>query len=192
MQGAKFDPSLAALAKYPCPAQRAWSQRLAPLRAGFTARGGDGSRFNRRRQTRHALVCTIVQEMVVDTSGVLAVLLNEPSRAAVIRATEDRDLLGAASLPLEVGNALMAGFRRARLTGSAVSAAWLGYQQVKIRLPEIDVASALEIAMDLGLYAYDAYVLETARSERSPLITLDNGLARAARKLGLKLVEVEP
>ena len=42
-----------------------------------------------------------------------------------------------------------------------------------------------------GLYAYDAYVLETAHAERLPLLTLDGGLARAADRLGLKLVEVE-
>jgi hypothetical protein len=37
--------SLAALAKYPSPAHPAWNQRLAPLRAGFSACGGDGSRL---------------------------------------------------------------------------------------------------------------------------------------------------
>jgi hypothetical protein len=33
------------------------------------------------------------------------------------------------------------------------------------------------------------YVLETARTERLPLLTLDRGLARAAQKLGMKLKE---
>ena len=69
--------------------------------------------------------------------------------------------------------------------------AWSNYQKVRVRLAEIDVRNALEIALELGLYAYDAYVLETARAERFPLLTLDGGLARAAGRLGLKLVEVE-
>ena len=31
--------------------------------------------------------------------------------------------------------------------------------------------------MEAGLYAYDAFVLEAARAEGLPLLTLDNGLA---------------
>lgn len=73
----------------------------------------------------------------------------------------------------------------------AVLGAWASYQRVRVRLAEIDVRNALEIAVELGLYAYDAYVLETAHAERLPLLTLDGGVARAADRLGLKLVEVE-
>ncbi len=62
---------------------------------------------------------------------------------------------------------------------------------MRVRLAAIDVRNALGIAVELGLYAYDAYVLETARAERLPLLTLDGGVVRAARHLGLKLVEVE-
>jgi predicted nucleic acid-binding protein len=90
-----------------------------------------------------------------------------------------------------LGNALLAGFRRRRLTRATVNAGWISYQRVELRLAGIDVGRALEIAMDLGLYAYDAYVLETARAERVPLATLDRGLARAAVKVGLRLVEFE-
>jgi predicted nucleic acid-binding protein len=129
--------------------------------------------------------------LVIDTSAVLAVLLNEPTRPALITATEGCGLVGAPSLPSEVGNALMAGFRRRRLSVEAVLGAWAGYQKVRVRLAEIDLRNALEIAVESGLYAYDAYVLETARAERLPLLTLDGGLARAADRLGLKLVEVE-
>jgi predicted nucleic acid-binding protein len=132
----------------------------------------------------------MVTYLVIDTSAVLAVLLDEPSRSALISATEGRGLVGAPSLPSEVGNALIAGFRRRRLSIEAVLQAWAGYQAVRVRLAEIDVPNALEIAVQLGLYAYDAYVLETARAERLPLLTLDGGVARAAHRLGLKLVEV--
>jgi len=129
--------------------------------------------------------------LVIDTSAVLAVLLDEPARPLLITATEGCLLVGAPSLPSEVGNALIAGFRRKRLSVEMVLGAWAGYQKVRVRLPEIDVRKALEIAVELGLYAYDAYVLETARAERLPLLTLDGGVARAADRLGLKLVEVE-
>ena len=129
--------------------------------------------------------------LVIDTSAVLAVLLDEPTRPALISAAEGYGLVGAPSLPWEVGNALMAGIRRRRLSAAAVRQAWASYQAVPVRLVEIDAGHALEIAVELGLYAYDAYVLETARAERLPLLTLDGGLTRAAQRLDLRLVEFE-
>ena len=130
-------------------------------------------------------------DLAIDTSAVLAVLLNEPSRPALVRATEGHALIGAPTLPWEVGNALVAGFRRKRLTSQVIQRAWASYQLVQVRLEEIDVASALEIALDLGLYAYDAYVLQMARSAGVPLITLDRGMAVAASRLGVKTPEFE-
>lgn len=129
--------------------------------------------------------------LVVDTSAVLAVLLDEATRPALISATKGHGLVGAPSLPWEVGNALMAGVRRRRLAAEAVRRAWTSYQIVPVRLADIDGGRALEIAVELGLYAYDAYVLETARAERLPLLTLDGALTRAAQRLGVRLVEFE-
>jgi len=129
--------------------------------------------------------------LVIDTSALLAVLLNEPTRPALISATEGYDLVGAPTLPWEVGNALVAGFRRNRLSALQVRQAWRSYQAVPVRLAEIDSEHALEIALEVGVYAYDAYVLETARGERLPLLTLDHGMVRAAQRLGLRMREFE-
>jgi predicted nucleic acid-binding protein len=71
-----------------------------------------------------------------------------------------------------------------------VRQAWAGYEAVPVRLAEIGAEGALEIALETGLYAYDAYVLETARAERLPLLTLDRALERAAHRLGLRIREV--
>lgn len=130
-------------------------------------------------------------DLVIDTSALLAVLLDEPRRPALISATESHTLVGAPSLPWEVGNALVAGLRRSRLSAAEVRQAWASYRSVPVRLVEIDAEQALDIAMELGLYAYDAYVLEAARAGRLALLTLDRGLARAAQRLGLRLVEFE-
>ena len=129
--------------------------------------------------------------IVIDTSAVLAVLLNEPERPQIIRETSGVDLIGAPSLPWEVGNALVAGVRRTRLSAADVRSAWASYQKVPIRLLTIDALRALSIALDAGLYAYDGYVLEAALSERLPLLTLDRRLARAAQRLGIRVMEFE-
>jgi predicted nucleic acid-binding protein len=132
-----------------------------------------------------------MERLVIDTSALLAVLLNEPSRALLIRAAEGYDLVGAPSLPWEVGNALIAGFRRRRMSAPQVHQAWASYEAVPVRLAEIDTERALKIALDTGLYAYDAYVLEAARAERLLLLTLDRALERTARRLGLRIREVQ-
>src|SRR6266404_4719909 len=133
-----------------------------------------------------------MEHLVIDTSALLAVLLNEPTRPALVRATTGCELVGAPTLPWEVGNALVSGFRQKRLSASQVHQAWRSYQAVPVRLVEIDSERALDIALQVGLYAYDAYVLETARAERLPLLTLDRGLERAAHSLGLRMREIAP
>jgi predicted nucleic acid-binding protein len=127
--------------------------------------------------------------LVVDTSVLLAVLLNEPTRRALVNATEGYSLVGAPSLPWEIGNALVAGVRRKRISAADVQQAWASYQSVPLRLAHIDAGRAVNLALESGLYAYDGYVLETAIAEGLALLTLDLGLARAAQKIGVKLKE---
>jgi predicted nucleic acid-binding protein len=129
-------------------------------------------------------------EVVVDTSALLAVLLEEPERPALIAATTGAVLLAPASLPWEVGNALVAAIRRHRLTAAAARAAWGAYESVPVRLVEIDIEQAVLLAADLGVNADDAYMLELARRRGVPLLTLDAKLGAAARRVRLTLIEV--
>lgn len=127
--------------------------------------------------------------MVIDTSALLAVLLEEPERPALIAASHGVVLFAPASLPWEVGNALVAATRRRRLTAAEAQRAWVAYEAVPLRLVEVDIGRAVAVALDLELYAYDAYMLELARHRGLPLLTLDKKLGAAARASGLQLVE---
>lgn len=127
--------------------------------------------------------------MVIDTSALLAVLLEEPERPALIAASQGVVLFAPASLPWEVGNALVAATRRRRLTAAEAQRAWVAYEAVPLRLVEVDIGRAVAVALDLELYAYDAYMLELARQRGLPLLTLDKKLGAAARASGLQLVE---
>jgi predicted nucleic acid-binding protein len=69
---------------------------------------------------------------------------------------------------------------------------WRAFGRVPIRLLEVDVEAALELALSLRLYAYDAYVLEVARSHRLPLLTLDHVLAEAGDRVGVTVMELPP
>ena len=130
-------------------------------------------------------------QLVIDASAILAVLLREPQRDFLVAATMSTALLTPGSTPWEIGNALVAGWRRKRLSGEQVEAAWTSFQAIPLRFVDVDVHRSLRLAIEHGLYAYDAYVLEAALVRRISLLTLDQGLARAAAKAGVALVEVK-
>jgi predicted nucleic acid-binding protein len=132
---------------------------------------------------------TIV-ELVVDASAVMAVLLEEPERGALIAATQGRELVAPPSLPWEIGNGLVAVVRRKRLSQAEALSAWTAWGEVRLRLIEVDVSRALALAFEHDLYAYDAYLLALAEQRRIPLLTLDRTLQRAARDAGVTLLEI--
>lgn len=59
-----------------------------------------------------------------------------------------------------------------------------------IRFLEVQLEDALAVAAEMGIYAYDAYVLVAAEKQRCPLLTLDHGLISAARGHGVEVVEI--
>lgn len=128
-------------------------------------------------------------EIVADTSALIATLLDEPERPALIGATRGAVLFAPASVPWEVGNALVALVRRRRLTAIAAADAWASFTTVPIRFVEVDIAVAIATAVQLGIYAYDAYILVLARDRGVALLTLDQRLRAAAAQAHIQLVE---
>ena len=128
-------------------------------------------------------------KIVADTNVFLAVALDEPEKARIVRATVGHDLVAPAVLPFEVGNALTAMLKKGTITPEEVPAAWTAFQQVPVELREVDLPAALRLAVRFGLYAYDAYFVECALSMRLPLLTLDRGMRHIARELAIPTVE---
>ena len=129
-------------------------------------------------------------EVVVDTSVIIAVLVREPQRAGLIRATAAVELIAPLSVHWEVGNAFSAMFKRRRITLRAARRALSSYRQIPIRFSDVDLERTLEVAHDLGLYAYDAYVLVCALQYRCRVLSLDQGLLAAATDAGIKTMEI--
>jgi len=129
--------------------------------------------------------------IVIDTSTILAVLLDEPEKRAVVEATIGSVVCAPASLRWEVGNAATAGVKRRRLTTERARQLVIDFEQVTIRELAIDLLRAVNLGLELGIYAYDAFILEAARSSGFPLLALDGPIRRNARKLGLTLVELD-
>ena len=81
-------------------------------------------------------------------------------------------------------------FKRRRITLRAAQRALSSYQQIPIRFSDVELERTLEVAHDLGLYAYDAYVLVCALQHRCPVLSLDQGLVAAATDAGIKVMEI--
>ncbi len=130
--------------------------------------------------------------ITVDTSAVVAVAADEPSKPALIEAVRGADLIAPASLAAEVGNALSAMLKRRRITLANAQAVLAAFQRIPIRTVDLDLSRALELSDQLNLYAYDAYVLTCALNSDTPLLSLDGPQREAARRVGVTLIELDP
>lgn len=130
-------------------------------------------------------------KLVSDTSVIIAVITNEPTKAKLVAQTQGAELFAPSTLDFEIGNSFSAMLRRKRISLEQAVTAIQIYQQIPINLIEIDVMSALELAAQLNTYAYDAYMIACAKDQNCPLLTLDAGLMRAAKTVGVEVLEVK-
>ena len=128
--------------------------------------------------------------IVVDTSIIIAVFLNEKSKGEIIRLTKGANLFAPASLHWEIGNAFSSMFKRNRLKYDNAIKALKYYKEIPIRFTELDLEIVLEIANRYNIYAYDACFVAAAKELNAPLLSLDNTLLRIAKKEGQKIIEV--
>ena len=131
-------------------------------------------------------------DLVIDTSAIIAVIAYEPEREAIIEHTVGANLIAPASVHWEVGNAFSGMFNRHRISLSQAEQAIRSYERMQFRFLDVDLGQSVRLAHELGLYAYDAYVLACALNVRSPLLTLDSELATNADAAGVRILEVQP
>jgi len=128
-------------------------------------------------------------KIIADTNTFLAVALNEPEKGWLIEITDGHDLVAPSVLHFEIGNALSALARRDLLSGQQLEAAWDACSSVPVELADINIRSALLLAEEFRIYAYDAYFLQCSIETKCPLLTLDRGMKRVARKLDIRILE---
>ncbi len=127
--------------------------------------------------------------LVADTSTIIAVIANEPEKPLLIAKTHDIDLIAPRSLYWEIGNAFSAMIKRGRITLEQATAAIEIYEQIPIDLVDVDLEQALEIVDKHKVYAYDAYMIVCALDHGCPILTLDGGLAYAAKAASVEVWE---
>jgi predicted nucleic acid-binding protein len=128
--------------------------------------------------------------IVVDTSIIIAILSDEETKPAIIKATEDSNLISPASLPYEIVNAYTAMFKRRVCSLEEALDVIELFGTIPIRLIDVDLRQSINIAKALDIYAYDAYMIEVAFRYKAPLISLDKRLLEAAMKQGINVIQV--
>ena len=131
-----------------------------------------------------------MKRIVIDTSALIAAILDEPEKARLVELTEGASLLAPYSLHWEMGNAFSAMFKKGSIGPKNVQAAIRIYETVPIQFVEVDLSRSLEIAHERGIYAYDAYMIASTLTHKVPLLTLDNSLKRRAKACGISVLEI--
>lgn len=103
-------------------------------------------------------------DIVIDTSAIIAVITNEPTKPELIKITSGAQLFAPRSIHWEIGNAFSAMLKRNRLT----------------------------LAQAQKAVTADAYLIACAQKKKSALLTLDKGLKHAAKRVAVTVLEVNP
>ncbi len=129
-------------------------------------------------------------DIVTDTSVLIAVILSEPEKEAIIKATSGHTLVGPESIRWEIGNAFSAMFKKGRVSLREAQQAMAVFEVIPIRYLDVDFRHSLKLAHDNQIYAYDAYFLDCAMRYKAPLLSLDGQMTAKAKNLGINILEV--
>lgn len=137
----------------------------------------------------------MAERLVLDNSVVMAWCFRDVGDGyadAVLGSLAGSEALVPGIWPLEVVNVLAAAERLRRLTetDSARFLALLADLPIRViqEPPQRITGEILALARETGLSSYDASYLDLAMREGAPLATLDDGLRKAAARVGVQLV----
>lgn len=131
------------------------------------------------------------RKLVVDASAVLAVILNEPEKPALVSITEGGTLIAPGCLSWEIGNAFSAMLKRKRIDLEVALKGLSIFGMIPLQEMEISLLKSLELCNRHDIYAYDAYYLQLAMRSSAPLLTLDQRMAEIAEKENIQVKGIE-
>lgn len=131
-----------------------------------------------------------MMKMVVDTSVLIAVIADEPEKPRLIEVTRGSELIAPRSVHWEIGNAFSAMFKRKLITLEKAQQSLGIYRKIRIEFVDVELEKSLNIAQQLNIYAYDAYLIQCALKYEVPLISLDRGLRAYAQQMNINVLEV--
>ena len=128
-------------------------------------------------------------EILLDASAIIAVIANEPEREFVIKNTQNTKIVSPNIITIEIFNALTRMMRKDVIDSKEkMIQLHKNFKKMPIKIEEIDIEKAIEIAWKFKIYAYDACYLETAKRLNLPLITFDGNMEKIGIELGIKII----
>jgi len=128
-------------------------------------------------------------EILLDASAIIAVIANEPEREYVIKNTRNSIIVSPNIIAIEIFNALTRMMRKNVIDSKEkMIALYKNFKKMPIKIEEIDIEKAVEIAWKYKIYAYDACYLETAKRLNLSLITFDGNMEKIGIELGIKII----
>ncbi len=130
-------------------------------------------------------------KITIDTSALIAVILNEPEKTPILKKTHGAKLLSPESVHWEIGNAFSAMIKRDRILLQLAKQGIKEYQNIPIKFINVNIFSTMDLVEQFKMYAYDAYLIKCAMQTDTPILTLDKGLMHIAKSVGIKVVEIK-
>ena len=137
-----------------------------------------------------------MSSFVLDCSVAMAWCFDDETNAytdAILEKTGKDGALVPSIWPLEIQNVLLVAERRGRIKQAQSTRFFevLGALPILIDQEQADWAAGelMAIARKLKLSAYDSAYIELAMRQGTPIATLDKGLRKAARKVGVPLLK---
>ncbi|QTA81730.1 PIN domain-containing protein [Desulfonema limicola] len=90
-------------------------------------------------------------DIVIDTSALIAVIVDEPEKDKIIKLTAGKTLIGPGSIPWEIGNAFSAMFKNNRLNLKEAKRGFEIFNSIPIRYIETDFSNTVSISRQTNI-----------------------------------------
>jgi predicted nucleic acid-binding protein len=128
-------------------------------------------------------------EILLDASAIIAVIADEPESQIVINCTQDATIVSPNIIYCEIANALTRMMKKNVIISEEQMINLVkNFKRIPIKIVNIDIEKALEIAWHYKIYAYDAFYLEAAKRLQLPIVTFDRGMKKIGKELGLDVL----
>jgi len=129
-------------------------------------------------------------KIVVDTSVIISVLVDEIEKSKIIEKTIGCELVAPFSVNWEIGNAISSLIKRKKINLSQIDKFLDLYNHIPILFLGIDLKFCMGICWKFNIYAYDAYVIAVAYQNNLPIFSLDKRIIEISKFLKLNVIEV--
>jgi predicted nucleic acid-binding protein len=128
--------------------------------------------------------------IAIDTSALIAVMVNQVEKSLIIGITQGAELIAPSSVKWEIGNALSSLYKRNKILENQLDEAINSFNHIPIHFEHPDLKEVLKICVKHQMYAYDAYVIACAKDFHVPILTLDLAMKSIAGKEHVKVMEI--